>query len=228
MKYILNIAHRGFTKHFPDNTMEAFEAAIGIPVDGIECDVHETADNGFIIFHDREISGRDISQMTLQEARDVKLEGKFRIPTLEQTLELCHGKTLLNIEVKRISSLDSFLALVREKLSPDEVVFSSFNRNIVIELARLAPGIQRGILSAFEIKDPVELARSASSEMIVARFPSVNDALVKQARAASLMIFVWGCMDMAEVRSALTMDIDGVITDFPDEVREELTRPATD
>lgn len=224
MKRILNIAHRGFTKQFPDNTLEAFEAAIKIPVDGIECDVHETADNGFIIFHDNEIQGRDIGQMTLNEVQDVKLEGEFRIPTLEQTLELCHGKTLLNIEIKRVSSLERFLKLVRDKLDSDEVVFSSFNRDIVIELARLAPEIQRGILSAFEIKDPVELARSASSEMIVARFPSVNAELVRQARAANLMIFVWGCTDMAQAHSALQMDIDGIITDFPDEVREELAR----
>jgi glycerophosphoryl diester phosphodiesterase len=228
MKRILNIAHRGFTKHFPDNTLEAFEAAIGIPVDGIECDVHETADNRFIIFHDREILGRDISQMTLSEVQDVRLDGKYRIPTLEQTLELCHGKTLLNIEVKRVSSLDRFLGLVREKLSPDEVVFSSFNRDIVIELARLAPEIQRGILSAFEINDPVALARAASSEMVIARFPSVNTELVRKVRAASLMIFVWGCIDMTQVRSALTMDIDGVITDFPDEVRKELAHLAGD
>jgi len=228
MKRILNIAHRGFTKHFPDNTLEAFEAAIGIPVDGIECDVHETADNRFIIFHDREILGRDISQMTLSEVQDVRLDGKYRIPTLEQTLELCHGKTLLNIEVKRVSSLDRFLGLVREKLNPDEVVFSSFNRDIVIELARLAPEIQRGILSAFEINDPVALARAASSEMIIARFPSVNVDLVRQARTANLMIFVWGCTDMMEVRRALAMDIDGVITDFPDEVRDELAHPAVD
>jgi glycerophosphoryl diester phosphodiesterase len=222
MKRILNIAHRGFTKQFPDNTLEAFEAAIGIPVDGIECDVHETADNRFIIFHDREILGRDINQMTLNEVQDVRLEGKYRIPTLEQTLELCHGKTLLNIEIKRVSSLDKFLGLVREKLSPDEVVFSSFNRDIVIELARLAPEIQRGILSAFEIKEPVALAKSASSEMVIARFPSVNAELVRKARTANLMIFVWGLTDITEVRSALAMDIDGVITDFPDEVRKEL------
>jgi glycerophosphoryl diester phosphodiesterase len=160
--------------------------------------------------------------MTLNEVQDVRLEGKFRIPTLEQTLELCHGKTLLNIEIKRVSSLDKFLGLVREKLSPDEVVFSSFNRDIVIELARLAPEIQRGILSAFEIKDPVALAKSASSEMVIARFPSVNIELVGKARTANLMIFVWGLTDITEVRSALAMDIDGVITDFPDEVRKEL------
>jgi len=224
MKHILNIAHRGFTRQFPDNTLEAFEAAIRIPVDGIECDVHETADNRFIMFHDREIGGRDINLMSLEEIGQVRLEGKYRIPTLEQTLELCRGKSLLNIEIKRVSSLDRFLELVRAKLQPEEVVFSSFNRNIVIELARLAPDIQRGILSAFEIKDPVELARSASSGMLVARFPSVNTELVRQARDASLMVFVWGCVDMTEVRSALTMDIDGVITDFPDETREELIR----
>ncbi|UCB42500.1 MAG: hypothetical protein JSV77_08565 [Dehalococcoidales bacterium] len=227
MKRILNIAHRGFTKQFPDNTLEAFEAAIGIPVDGIECDVHETADNHFVIFHDREILGCDISQMTLNEVQDVKLEGKFRIPTLEQTLELCHGKILLNIEIKRVSSLDSFLVLVREKLTPDEVVFSSFNRNIVIELARLAPGIQRGILTAFEVKEPVELARSVSSGIVVTRFPHVNAAMLEQTRNAGLLVFVWGCTDMNQVRDALAMDIDGIITDFPDEVREELGRPVS-
>jgi glycerophosphoryl diester phosphodiesterase len=224
MKHILNIAHRGFTQQFPDNTLEAFEAAIKIPADGIECDVHETADNRFVISHDREILGRDISQMTLEEIGQVKLEGKYRIPTLEQTLELCRGKTLLNIEIKRVSSLDRFLELVRERLQPEEVIFSSFNRDTVIGLARLAPEIQRGILSAYEINDPVKLAKSASSEMVIARFPSVTTKLVRQARDADLMIFVWGCVDMAEVCSALTMDIDGVITDFPDEVREELVR----
>jgi len=40
----LNIAHRGFTKGLPDNTLEAFYAAIKPGIDGIECDVHETAD----------------------------------------------------------------------------------------------------------------------------------------------------------------------------------------
>ena len=224
MKRILNIAHRGFTRQFPDNTLEAFEAAIQIPADGIECDVHETFDNHFVIFHDREIEGRDIRQMQLDEVAGVRLEGKYCIPTLEQTLELCRGKILLNIEIKRVSSLDRFLELVRAQLQPEEVVFSSFNRDIVIELARLAPEIQRGILSAFEIDDPVELAKSASSEMVVARFPSVNTELARQARDADLMLFVWGCTDMTEVRSALSMDIYGVITDFPDEVRGELVR----
>lgn len=228
MKHILNIAHRGFTRNFPDNTLEAFTAAIRIPVDGIECDVHETADNRFVIFHDREIDDRDINQIPLEEMSEVKLDGKYRIPTLEQTLELCHGKTLLNIEIKRVSSLDRFLEQVRGKLQPDEVIFSSFNRDIVIELARLAPEIRRGILSAFEIKEPVELARSASSEMVIARFPFVNAELIRQVRDASLMVFVWGCVNMAEVRSALTMDIDGVITDFPDETREELARLSGD
>ena len=228
MKRILNIAHRGFTRQFPDNTLEAFEAAIRIPVDGIECDVHETVDNRFIVFHDRKILGRDISQMTLSEVQDVKLEEEFRIPILEQTLELCQGRTLLNIEIKRVSSLDRFLSSVRAYLQPDEVVLTSFNRDIVSELARIAPEIHRGILTASEIEDPVELASSTSSDMVITMFPFTNTALVKQAHAANLLVFVWGCTDMTQVRDALAMDVEGVITDFPDEVREELAHLAVD
>ena len=36
------VAHRGDTKHAPENTMPAFELAIAKGVDGIELDVHAT------------------------------------------------------------------------------------------------------------------------------------------------------------------------------------------
>ena len=64
MNKTLNIAHRGFTKEFPDNTMEAFYAAIKLGIDGIECDVHETADHHFVIFHDDKLEGRTITEFS--------------------------------------------------------------------------------------------------------------------------------------------------------------------
>ena len=61
---MLNIAHRGFTKEFPDNTLEAFEAAIDLGVDAIECDVQETSDSRFVIFHEPELAGTEVSKLT--------------------------------------------------------------------------------------------------------------------------------------------------------------------
>ena len=35
----LNIAHRGGANLWPENTLEAFDNAINVGVDGIECDI---------------------------------------------------------------------------------------------------------------------------------------------------------------------------------------------
>lgn len=224
MKHVLNIAHRGFTRDFPDNTLESFEAAIRIPVDAIECDVRETADSHFVIFHDAELSGRDIDRLSLSEIREVRLRDRFRIPTLEETLELCYNQVRLNIEVKRVDSLNRFLDILRAGIQPDEVFLTSFNRDLILELGSLAPDIRRGVITATPMEDHVTLVRETGSDIIIVMFPSVNVDLVRQAEEVGLPIFVWGFIDMTQVRIALNLGVDGIISDFPDEARAELER----
>jgi len=224
MKHVLNIAHRGFTREFPDNTLEAFEAAIRIPVDGIECDVRETADGRFVMFHDPELSGRDISRMSLAEIEETGLEDGFRVPTLEETLSVCRGRVKLNIELKRVRSPERFLGLVRAGMSPDDVFLTSFNRDLVLEMAELAPEIRRGIITGTPLKDHVALARETQSDALIVMFPHATAGLVTQARGADLAVFVWGLADMAQVRAVLGLEVDGIITDFPDEAAKELDR----
>ena len=224
MKHVLNIAHRGFTRDFPDNTLESFEAAIRIPVDAIECDVRETADGHFVIYHDAELSGRDIGHLSLSEIKDTQLRGRFRIPTLEETLDLCHERVRLNVEVKRVDSLARFLDILRAGIQPDEVFLTSFNRDLVLELASLAPDIRRGVITATPMEDHVTLVRETGADMIIVMFPSVNTDLVREADEAGLPVFVWGFANMTQVRIALDLGVDGIITDFPDQARAELER----
>ncbi|CAG1769689.1 partial putative glycerophosphodiester phosphodiesterase 1, partial [uncultured bacterium] len=46
------IAHRGANREAPENTLAAFSAALEIGVEGIELDVHATADGIPVIHHD--------------------------------------------------------------------------------------------------------------------------------------------------------------------------------
>jgi glycerophosphoryl diester phosphodiesterase len=218
----LNIAHRGFHKEFPDNTLEAFEAAIRLGVDGIELDVNETADHEFIVFHDTKLSGKDIKYFLLSEIRSVRLNGEFEIPALGQVLDLCRKRTRLMIELKKVWSLDKFLTLLRDKAELSDIIVISFNRGLVSELKRLAPDIKTGIITAFSFRDPVKLATSARCDAVVVRFPSVNSKLVDKARASSLSIFAWGCPDIKAARKLMRLDLDGLISDFPDQIKEEL------
>ncbi|HXY74745.1 MAG TPA: glycerophosphodiester phosphodiesterase, partial [Dehalococcoidales bacterium] len=155
MAKALNIAHRGYTKDFPGNTVEAFNAAIKLGVQGIECDVHETSDSKFIIYHDDDIGGRPISEIPLKEIQKIRLKEQYKIPTLEETMVLCCDKVMLNLELKLVFSIDKFLKIVRANMPPEELLLSSFQGSLITELADAAPEIPRGIITGFKVKEPV-------------------------------------------------------------------------
>ena len=48
-------AHRGASGYRPENTLEAFELAIRQGADGIELDVHTSADGELIVMHDENV-----------------------------------------------------------------------------------------------------------------------------------------------------------------------------
>ena len=56
MKKILNIAHRGLSGLYPENTLCAFKKAIEAGCDGIETDVHLTKDGIMVLCHDETIN----------------------------------------------------------------------------------------------------------------------------------------------------------------------------
>ena len=55
MGKVLEIAHRGGAGLWPENTMEAFERAIAAGADGIELDVHLSADGVLVVHHDESL-----------------------------------------------------------------------------------------------------------------------------------------------------------------------------
>lgn len=221
MRHILNIAHRGFTKRLPGNTLEAFEAAIEIGVDGIECDVQETADCEFILFHDTKLVGNDITRLRSTQIREVRLENRFNIPTLEEALELCKTRVKLIIDVKRLRSFDRFARLLRSRPDLDSLMVTSFDQDLVLRLSYLAPDIRKGVILDSPVADPIAVIKSAQSDTIVTKFPFVDVDLVDYIHRHNSYIFVWGCADLEDIRKTLRLDIDGIISDFPDLVLQE-------
>ena len=96
----LIIAHRGASGYAPENTMAAFEKALEMGAEGIELDVHLTADGEIVVIHDHTIDRTSdgkgvVGALTLEEIRkydfgawfDPKFKGQ-RIPTLGEVFEL--------------------------------------------------------------------------------------------------------------------------------------------
>lgn len=69
------IAHRGYwkTEGAAQNSIRSLERANEIKVYGSEFDVHLTADNVPVVYHDRKIEGKDIQTASYAELKDLKL-----------------------------------------------------------------------------------------------------------------------------------------------------------
>lgn len=113
-KNIYVAAHRGFSEKYPENTMEAFRAAIEIGVDQIETDVRITKDGELVLIHDATVdrttngTGK-VEEMTFSELRaldaGIKKDARFagaKIPTFIELMELVkdHPTMTLDIELK--------------------------------------------------------------------------------------------------------------------------------
>jgi glycerophosphoryl diester phosphodiesterase len=127
MRKTLVIAHRGFHRDFPENTLESFKAALDLGLDGVEFDLQETADGQFIIHHDDEIGGRSIGSLTLSEITELRVGGSCRIPTLQQTLEVLGRGLVLLVELKKVRSLEPFLNVLRRYVDPAWTVLVSYD-----------------------------------------------------------------------------------------------------
>lgn len=109
-KYVTVVAHRGDWRNHPENSLPAFQSCIEMGVDMIEIDLQRTKDGELILMHDRTVdrctNGKGkISEMTYDEIQRLRLRPQHsasitrnHIPTLEEVLNLCKDKILINID----------------------------------------------------------------------------------------------------------------------------------
>ena len=108
-KKVLVAAHRGDWKNFPENSIPGVQSCIQQGIDIVEIDVQETKDGKFVLMHDETVSrttnGKGkVSAFLLRDVVKLKLKDRlgkitdYCVPTLENILEICKGKIIVNID----------------------------------------------------------------------------------------------------------------------------------
>lgn len=224
----LVLAHRGARQRAPENTLEAFSVALVQGADGVELDVHRTADGGLVVHHDAEAPGlgvlADLAAGAIQAARP-------DLPTLAQALDACVGR-LVNIEIKNLPNDADFdptertaelvVGLLRERGGADDVVVSSFNLATIDRVRELDAAVQTAFLIAVGL-DPLEAVELCVERGHAALHPGAwllaDDAaarVVESAHAREVRVTTWTVNDPEEMRRLARIGIDGLITDVPD------------
>ena len=200
------IAHRGLWRASgpPENSLAAFEAACAANY-GIELDVRLTADGEAVVFHDESLERMTAEsglteERTLEELTALRLLGSNQsIPTLEQTLALIAGRSVVLVELKTPPGQEGALeqrvaALLAAYAGPCGVL--SFNPEALACIAQHGPAIARGLNARTE--DAIETLQASK-----AHFLSVSQELAGHERAQDIRgsgraVIAWTIRNRAE------------------------------
>jgi glycerophosphoryl diester phosphodiesterase len=231
---MLIFGHRGARGQAPENTMAAFQLALQQGVDGIELDVHLTKDGKVVVCHDHALektsNGKGwIHEHTRDDLQKLDFGSWFgaqfageKIPSLREVLQWAAATSLIvNIEIKNGPIIyegieEKVSALVRECRMVDRVSVSSFYHPTLLKMKQLDPLITTGLLYASRPIDPWLQLRVTDTNNIHPVWHYLDADWVLGTRPHGAKIFTWTINEMREWEHIRHLDVDGIMTDFPD------------
>ena len=224
---VIVIAHRGAAGSAPENTLASVALAVEQGADIVEIDVQETADGEVVVVHDSDLmrvggAAVKIWEATYDEIMQVDVGSWYgpefsgqRVPTLEQVLEICKGRSRVNIELKYYGHnerLEERVAEIVERMGmEDEVVLMSLVYDIVLSMKALRPDWTVGLLTAKAVGD----LTTSEADFLAVHVGIASSRFVRRAHAAGKEVYVWTVNDKLNMSRMMSRGVDGVITDHP-------------
>ncbi len=236
-------AHRGASAYAPENTLPAFRKAIEMGAQGIELDVHESADGELVVIHDETVDrtsnghGRVVDQ-TLKELKVLDFSnGKagfsdVRIPTLSEVYELLKPTGLsINVEIKCDVIIywgiwEKLIALERETGMQGRIIYSSFNHYVLPKIRELDPDAKIGLLYGEALVDPWVYANYLHADAIHPHYRAVlyGPGLIEGCKKNNVAINTWTVDDPEAIYKLAQAGVEAVISNKPDVALEAVER----
>lgn len=227
---VKNIAHRGFSGMYPENTEIAFLKAAEVSCcDGFETDVQMTKDEVIVICHDERIDRTSngtgfIKDYSYEELLRFDFGQGQRIMRIEHLLEMVSkNQLLLNIELKntRFAYEGMEEIIIRQIYAynmQNQVIFSSFNHLSMKKCKEIAPNIQTGLLYEQPLYKAEAYARTVGANAIHPDYETVfgEKSLVRRAKEAGVQVNVWTINEIEDMKKAIRLGVDAIITNYPD------------
>ncbi len=223
---MLKIGHRGAMGYAPENTLASFAKALELEVDGIELDVHVCKSGEVVVIHDGQVerttNGKgNVREMTLKELKELDAGLGQRIPTLSEVLGFVNRRAIIDIELKAEGIGSSVAQIVQEYIQEhhwknDHFIITSFDHHELKRCHENLPGIPFGPLIAAKPLDYANMAQAMDADWIMPFFDFLDDNFVRDAHQRGLKVITWTVNRLDDIKRALNMGVDGIISNFPD------------
>ena len=226
MRQVLRIGHRGAAGHAPENTLVAIQKGIALGVDFVEIDVRRTADGVLVVLHDETVNrttngkGR-VDRLTLQEVKTFNAGNGEHIPTLEEVLKVAAGRAGLMLELKVKGVAQQTVESVREAGFSAPVIYASFLHDELTYVRSIDPEASLMVLFGRLPHAPVARAMEYRPSHVGLRRDTATRRLVDALHRADLLVFVYTSDSFGDIQHALSVGVDGVISNFPERIERQ-------
>jgi glycerophosphoryl diester phosphodiesterase len=243
------IAHRGGAEEAPENTMEAFSAAVALGYRYLETDAHVSRDGVVVAFHDPCLDAPtnrqgEIAKLTIAEIEAADAGWSFspdegrsfpyrdrgvRVPRLEELL-LRWPQVRVNIDPKSDASVDPLVTLIDRLGAWERICIGSFSdrrlrrvRALSRDRACTSMG-PRAVAIARSLSLAGRIPRQGAGCIQVpirsGRVRIVSGRFVRAAHRAGLRVHVWTINERSTMHELLDLGVDGIMTDRPRVLRD--------
>jgi glycerophosphoryl diester phosphodiesterase len=233
---IRTIGHRGDSSAAPENTVEAFDAAVAAGCDLIEIDLRRTADGAAAVIHDESalrttgidapvasISSADLGAADAGSWFGAAFAGA-RVPMFGEVAEwgAAHPDVGWLVELKgrwSAGGLAGTVAAIRRCGLAGRTILQSFEPDTVAAAREAAPDLPRALL-VWGRQDPDALVErleglEAAGCNPIGTLPNAMPRLAARLRECGYSAFPWTLDEPDEWGAAGVAGVDGVITNRP-------------
>jgi glycerophosphoryl diester phosphodiesterase len=238
----LVVAHRGLLRHAPENTLANFRACLELRV-GFEFDVDRTKDGQLICIHDSTVdrttngTGK-VSELTLAQIRELDagswFDPKFAgetVPTVDEVLELVadyqQHEVLVAVDLKAenigqdVARLAAKHKVLRRLLFIGRTITEPRVRERIGSVAKKA----HTAAVANNTEEFADALAASNADWVYVRFLPTKEQ-VEAVHHSKKRAFIAGLTVSGNVpknwQNAAAVGIDGILTDYPLELRSTL------
>ncbi len=216
------IGHRGAKGYVAENTLASFQKAIDLGVDGIELDVHLSSDGKVMVIHDETVDRTTLEKGSVKDFTFEELEA-FGIPTLEAVFDLVKDQCFINIELKTYEAADKVAELIEQYVSEndwkyEQIIVSSFDWNAIQQVHFLNDKIKIGVLTQTDLDLALAFAKFIKAHSIHPYYHLLTAENVAKIQSKNFKVYSWTINEPEDIIFVKSLQIDGIITDFPDRI----------
>ena len=223
-------AHRGVNAEAPENTLPAYQKAIDYGYYSAECDIKQTSDGTWVLYHDPllysrfrksgSVGSKDLKTLQSYSYKTGTAFWEYpdlHIPTLDDYLDLfIDSKTRPQIEIKtkQYDSLQSVVDAIQKRGLEQEAIIISFDLEQLKEIRKLNKDIELWYLVYRINQKSIDAAKSLGNCFLSADFSLNGKKSISLCLSQDVGLSLWTVNKVQDARKLYDMGVRYIETDL--------------